>query len=97
MTPDDLAALDLAVAKAIGLNVGREGNGVYRIGMSFLAGRYAPTTDREEAMRLLETYRLKLMPFSGGWTAFLPTVGEQIGPTPAIAICRAVVAMKAAA
>lgn len=97
MSPEELAKLDLAVAKAEGFIFGTDGKGLWHDSNGMFVGyRYQPTRDGAEAMRLMEKYRLWVSPdrFEGDeWTAVRPGVLMK-GPTPAIAICRAVVALK---
>lgn len=90
----ELDALDLAVAKAEGIHLHPDS-------LQVIGGAtYHPTRDGAEAMRLLEKYRIDLCFVQNEkWIAFpdrgndmLPHDGE--GSTPAIAICRAVVAVK---
>lgn len=114
MTPQELAELDLAVAKAEGYNYaeivtepqryGREEpfvavNGVLVSPTRVVA--FCPSCDAHEAMRLMQKYRLQVWPGKSGWWAagyreMEDGVPGQNGPTPAIAICRAVVALKEA-
>lgn len=96
MSPQELAELDLAVARAEGVRLHpeaywwiRPSDGQYQ------AGQYHPTSDAAEAMRLLEKYRFSIWPDHQEWRILL--VLEEgdvyaVGPTAAIAICRAVVA-----
>lgn len=98
MTPKDdaeLAALDLAVAMADGDAVTISGVQPWMdTPTCFVNGiPYRPTTNGAEAMRMLVKYRLNL--FAGEpWEAWLEGIKLGVGPTPGIAICRAVVALK---
>ena len=92
MTPKELAELDLAVAKAEGWKKSPSGDGWYDA-----AGNYIGHAE-DEAMRLLEKYGFTVHRSgnTGLWYAckhrnFDYEIG---GPTPAIAICRAVIALK---
>jgi hypothetical protein len=107
VTPQELAELDLAVAKAEKIPhcwnaLERRVAPIGKIrGFSTMTSKngfiwYHPTEDGAEAMRLLEKYRLSLRPHDHpNWRVYdYHTERESIGPTPAIAICRAVVALK---
>lgn len=102
MTPQELAELDLAVAKAEGIflfptvdeRAGRQHGH---------AELYQPTRDGAEAMRLLEKYLLAVFTHfmtDGTPVGYWMVTGRDYktilgsGPTPAIAICRAVIALK---
>lgn len=85
MTEQELAELDLAVAKAEGLDVV---NGIDPDGQL-----YRPTRDRDLAMRLLEKHKLELHPARNYWECQDGNV-MRTGDTPCIAICKAVVALK---
>lgn len=107
MTNEELGALDLAVAKAEGVREDCHEVGGRARGPEFCPlGRtkvcqqcYRPTRDPAEAMRLLEKYELRVQADGhGGWFADAPGwKGNDglpfCGPTPAIAICRAVVSL----
>lgn len=116
MTPAELAALDLAVARIEGW---REWRGPPDIGWSqgclyWIApeapspepgDRWPEEQDRygviypaytrkpEEVMRLLEKYCINVGKGNNGWYAFAKDHAFQHGPTPAVAICRAVVTL----
>lgn len=97
MTPQELAELDLAVAKAEGHTVYTDGACWHKQDGTMLSA-YQPTRDGAEAMRLLEKYELQLMCLvEGDWLCCGPNDNDKWkrGPTPAIAICRAVVALNA--
>ncbi len=99
MTPQELADLDLAAAKAQALDARIVGSIENDDGPRCLVcgrGEYSPTRDGAEAMRLLEKYRLSLRPHvHPNWRVYdYHAEYESFGPTPAIAICRAVVALK---
>lgn len=109
MTPEELAELDLVVAKAEGYNFaeivtepqryGRDEPFVVVNGALVSPTKcitFSPTRDGAEALRLLEKYRLTLWHSGSGWSSwvsFRPRAIAPCGPTPAIAICRAVVAL----
>ena len=102
MTPQELAELDLAVALAERLDAEIAVDGVTVIVTDH--GRYQPTRDGAEAMRLLEKYRIELRSalnspeYCGGpkWMALGPPKSGAVGhgDMPAIAVCRAVVAIR---
>lgn len=92
----ELAELDLAVARILDAEhqhviENREDFGpcCWKWG----DGWFMPTRDGAEAMRLLEKYKIFLSYQEGQWLAFC-IAGTFNGPTPAIAICRAVIALK---
>lgn len=98
----EFAELDLAVAQADGRQAFIAGPHYWQISerglclnnTPFDTSPYQPTRDGGEAMRLLEKYRLTVgAVMGGGWSAFSDGVNET-GSTPAIAICRAVVALR---
>lgn len=109
MTPKELAELDLAVAKAehprMTFAIGADGF-VHEMapchgGMwEETQWLFKPTRDGAEAMRLLEKFKMDLDPVfgTGGemrWRTRQPFYGvTEVGETPAIAICKAVVALK---
>lgn len=107
MTPQELADLDFAVAHAEGIvdqleAVDREGASFVRRsdkqkpGAAPLYEAWAPTRDHGLAMRLLEKYQLGVGPCSTGWHAYGPDMTGELpsGATPAIAVCKAVVALR---
>jgi hypothetical protein len=105
MDEKELAELDLAVAKAEGLDTFGVGDQLCAVfmrapnGTALKYGPYQPTRDPAEAMRLLEKYNFNLLsPMSTGeeWNVIDGQMVEyqSSGPNPAIAICRAVVALK---
>lgn len=102
MNEKELAELDLAVAKAEGLEDAQNSaiGCVYRKhkGADYRPYyQYQPTRDPAEAMRLLEKYVFDLRHDSVDWCACHNTRERLVGgygPTPAIAICRATVALK---
>lgn len=104
MNERELAELDLAVAKAEGIPIGKEGfywnlaKALTDDDMAFW-DRYCPTRDPAEALRLLEKYHLGLRkddpdPWQCCYEYF---DGDFLkfadGETPCIAICKAVVAL----
>lgn len=101
MTPEELAKLDREVALAEGgIITASDGYGDF---VQFPDGRmvqlclFRPASDGAEAMRLLEKYGLSLVhdQTAPGWFCCRQgEPGQGRGPTPAIAICRAVVALK---
>lgn len=102
MTRDELDALDTAVAKATGLLQNGLSYWKEEKGINGVCGRrFSPTRNPADWGPLIERHRIKIKPITddsgdGIWAAIvtnrmLPTLG--IGPTPAIAICRAVVAI----
>ena len=105
MNQRELAELDLAVAKAEGMEAVITQDGLC---WSRSLGRiYQPTLEDSETLRLIEKYRLALMPVASGWhgwVCYQPTdplndLAAQIfgeGAPTGIAVCRAVVALKAA-
>lgn len=104
MTPQELAELDLAVAKAEGLiafiiDYGTECGGRIACEAGLNIGHmrvYQPTRDAQEAGRLLVKYNLSLIaPIPGGkyWYANWGLAHEAAGETPWIAACNAVVAL----
>lgn len=105
MNENELAELDLAVAKAEGLNAGlMVGTGC----VVHVPGdennredfrEYHPSTDPKEAMRLMIKYQLRVEPIRSIGTPWACGPGLnrfefEVGATPAIAICRATVALK---
>jgi hypothetical protein len=101
MTDQELAELDLAVARADGTFLPPYGVAVSDEREVINIGEYQPTRDRAEAQRLQEKYQLEVSPWldpygkpTGDWRARATNEFSQRGPTPAIAICRAVVALK---
>lgn len=104
MTEAELAELDLAVARIESISAAIFDKPVlcWKIDeQGKFIGLYQPTRDGAEAMRLLEKYRLGLNFYAeGNWECYFPhAIGNAeyvVGPTPAIAICRAVVALRAA-
>ena len=95
MTPKELAELDLAVAKAEGFAfIGNDAT-VIRRKYSRHREKYQPTRDGAEAMRLLEKYHISVLHFmpEDFWLAQTDTLDGVRGPTPTIAICRAVAAL----
>lgn len=108
MTEQELAALDLAVAKAEGYENAR----LNRAGDACLIRNAFPSVyrprDPAEAMRLLEKYKLSViwvaLGESASWVAtrsgdynikddVLSRTHQATGETPCIAICKAVVAL----
>lgn len=53
--------------------------------------RYNPSTDWRLAGGLIEKHRIDLHQYEAGWVASLSIAGCGDGPTPQVAICRAVV------
>ena len=107
MTDQELAELDLAVARAEGFPAELVPPAPRCIAERPPelggTGLYQPTRDGAEAMRLLTTHSLTVGPAAEDWWSCranerdgkLPAVlGYAYGPTPAIAICRAVVAIR---
>lgn len=103
MTEQEMWDLDYAVALAIELP-NLKMDSVFGVGVWTLTPQghhfetYQPTRDPVEAMRLLVKYRLDLRYQTGGhWECEqAPQSYPAWGPTPCIAICAAVVALKGA-
>lgn len=100
----ELAELDLAVARIEGMTSptlwpGKNWSASVTVERHGSRYAYYPTSDHAEAMRLLEKYRLIVGPDGSAWSALHPDDHEcdfmGHGPTPAIAIARAVVALRA--
>lgn len=104
MTDKELAELDLAVAKEEGIAAYKWTHPTTKnlwVRMDENGAIYQPTRDGSEAMRLLEKYRLTVSydDERACWECnfILRNESEFVnGPTPSIAICRAVVALKGA-
>lgn len=109
MNDQELAELDLAVAKAEGHDEAFVQSYWYELEVPTCVladplnpryARYRPTRDGAEAMRLLVKYEMVLMPpykSNPHWSAgsvHAKLASYSNGPTPAIAICRAVVAIR---
>jgi hypothetical protein len=102
MTEQELAELDLAVARVEGIEAEISmSRGIPLVPMCCVRKPffrlYQPSRDPVEAMRLLEKHRLMLEPVykEAGWHCYWPQDGgvEGYGETPCIAICRAVVTL----
>jgi len=100
VTPQELAELDLAVAKAEGLRAYIDDEYGCRTAWNAKDGGpfpFKPSTNPAEAMRLLVKYNLDLLCGGHpGWYAEGPdgvADSDTTGPTPEIAICRAVAAL----
>lgn len=109
MTPQELADLDFAVAHAEGIvdeleATDREGTSFLRRSAKQKPGAapvyetWSPTRDHGLAMRLLEKHGLdlKCVATRGWYCGADGGDGTMPSPTPMVAICRAVVALKAA-
>lgn len=89
MKSTDLDQIDSAIADI-------EGPTIAMVGASGEAFRpdhspYRPTRDRDEALRLLEKYIARTKKLDDGWAAIGPNGRACVGPTLAIAVCRAVI------
>lgn len=106
----ELAQLDLAVARAEGFEGAIEahmtnppsGHVCWRIidgRADYAGGPYRPTRDPAEWTRLQVKYEISVLANrrEGGWLAAYmnPDQEYEYGPTPAIAICKAVIAIAA--
>jgi hypothetical protein len=103
VTEQELAELDMAVAHAIGISdafISYNQHGEKPMCVTYTirppdGGPYQPTRNPAEAMRLLEKHKLQVGPDGAGWYACRCFQEEgSYGPTPAIAICKAVVALQ---
>lgn len=90
------AALDWAVAQAIGMELLLCGDHPHAVIDGQIAGRYQPSTDWSQGGPLIEKYRVSVI-YSDeecdpcAWT---DDTAVWPGPTPLIAACRAIVAAK---
>lgn len=105
MSEQELAELDIAVAKAEGLRIDKLPPPRIKTFVSDDNGEswhiFEPTRDWNEAGRLLEKYKLTLEPsaMKASHTYWGVSAGGKFivdGPTPQVAICKAVVALAAA-
>jgi hypothetical protein len=103
MTDEELTALDLAVARAMGIDVATRDGRVWSLKRGYAAGSmvlnttFSPTRSWSDAGPLVERYDITLGRLGEqGWTAFCSHRPNAAGSTPLIAICRAVIAAEEA-
>lgn len=107
MTPKQLAELDRECALALGWSVKRgsepypfDDPGIYvdkNLHTTWFVSKWHPTSNRWQWAELLERFEIDVnkLRSSDGWCArVFPRKGsEEIGPTPGVAVVRAVIAM----
>jgi hypothetical protein len=104
MNKEELAKLDRRVAEALGweLHV-RPGSSCWFEGdfVMFREEEFRPSTNGQQAMDLAREHNIGLAPqIDGSWSALVywdaDMLPPQLGPTPELAICKAIIALKEA-
>ena len=89
--------LDRLCAEAMGVELKTEWEEICEDSRTILSGtiEYTPTTNKEQAMELLERFKLDVEWDGTQWVChyFVNSYTNVVAPTPALAICRAVAAM----